>query len=375
LALVNVGRKQLYRLDEHLDHLEAAIERGESELERSVALRVSSDVPGIRPGMAVVAALDAVFAAQAACMSRASAIAPSAEHCNSGASNGETSLVMTLGHDAQATMCESEARALTLRIKQACMNLCLLLLDAHEGRAWVALEYRTWEEYVRAEFALSRSRSYELLDQGRVRRALCIAAETTDIPPVSARAAAALRPLLGDVMATVRQRMEEAGGDARAVVTRILSESRNQAGSARPKPRRDSTSGPVVGVSATGGDPLQSSAPRNELAMLLTAIECIASVSGPDLLATLSPAELRRLARLPVAARTLNTLSALWLERVGRTLNEQSSSHVAQHESPRRTSPNAFGETHVRHAGHGRRMQVPRDRDRERASAALATVR
>src|SRR5205085_3735221 len=64
-------------------------------------------------------------------------------------------------------MSEAEARAATERIRTATRFVCLLLLEVHEGRGWLALGYGNWERYVQSEFGMSRSRSYELLDQAR----------------------------------------------------------------------------------------------------------------------------------------------------------------------------------------------------------------
>src|SRR5919106_4677116 len=67
------------------------------------------------------------------------------------------------------------ARELTNRIKTGLEGIFdqiyeveQLLLEAHNRRAWQALGYKTWEEYVKTEFDLSRRRSYQLLDQARV---------------------------------------------------------------------------------------------------------------------------------------------------------------------------------------------------------------
>ena len=50
-----------------------------------------------------------------------------------------------------------------------------LLLEAHDRGAWRVLGYGTWQEYMKKEFDLSRSRSYQLLDRARVRQALLAA--------------------------------------------------------------------------------------------------------------------------------------------------------------------------------------------------------
>lgn len=67
---------------------------------------------------------------------------------------------------------KAEAQKLTKKIKEATDHLWYLLIDAHEGKAWKALGYTSWEAYVKAEFGMGRSRSYQLLDQGKVVEAL-----------------------------------------------------------------------------------------------------------------------------------------------------------------------------------------------------------
>ena len=51
-----------------------------------------------------------------------------------------------------------------------------LLLEAHNRQAWKVLGYDSWGEYVHTEFDMSRSRSYQLLDQANVTQALMRAA-------------------------------------------------------------------------------------------------------------------------------------------------------------------------------------------------------
>lgn len=68
------------------------------------------------------------------------------------------------------TLTADEARALTLEIKGAAERIYALLLRAHEGRAWSALGYESWRDYAMAEFGMSQSHAYRLLDQARVVR-------------------------------------------------------------------------------------------------------------------------------------------------------------------------------------------------------------
>lgn len=104
------------------------------------------------------------------------------------------------------------ARDLTERIRRTAERLWELLLEAHERHAWVALGYRTWADYVRAEFDMGRSHSYRLLDQGRVIRAL---EEAAGVPhgghpiEIGERAAREIKPRLVEVTERVRERVAE----------------------------------------------------------------------------------------------------------------------------------------------------------------------
>lgn len=70
--------------------------------------------------------------------------------------------------DVAVVLSQSQARALTYRIRKAGDEFAALLLEAHDGEAWRALGYESWTAYVEAEFEFTRRRSYQLLDQGRV---------------------------------------------------------------------------------------------------------------------------------------------------------------------------------------------------------------
>ena len=82
-----------------------------------------------------------------------------------------------------------EARGLTDRIRQAADHTCTLLLRAHEGLAWKALGYLSWRDYATAEFALSQSRVYQLLNQARVIREIDAVGDSTVVEIPSERQA------------------------------------------------------------------------------------------------------------------------------------------------------------------------------------------
>lgn len=73
-----------------------------------------------------------------------------------------------------------EARQLTAEIKGAAERIYSLLLRANEGRAWSALGYGSWRDYAMAEFGMSQSYAYRLLDQARVVRDI----EAASVSPI-----------------------------------------------------------------------------------------------------------------------------------------------------------------------------------------------
>jgi hypothetical protein len=120
-----------------------------------------------------------------------------------------------------------QARELTETIRNAAEVLWVLIARAHAGRAWSALGYDTWEAYVRAEFDMSRSRSYQILDQARVIAA--IEASAPDGTPVKVSAAAArdLKGVLDDVVAEVAERTDGLDPrEAAQVIADVVAEKR-----------------------------------------------------------------------------------------------------------------------------------------------------
>lgn len=111
---------------------------------------------------------------------------------------------------AAAPLTHREAMDLTGRIKTAANNLWQLLLEAHERKAWKALSYPTWEAYVKAEFDMSRSNAYRLLDQGRVTRAIEEAGgNVPHAGQITQRDVDAIKPVLPEVAEEIRNRVEQ----------------------------------------------------------------------------------------------------------------------------------------------------------------------
>ena len=123
-----------------------------------------------------------------------------------------------------------EARELTEHIRSAADVLYILIARAHAGRAWEALGYSTFTDYVRDEFDISRSRAYQLLNQAQVVAVIEAASpDGTDVH-ISEAAARDLKSVIGEVVPDIEQRT--AGMDpveAGEVIEEIVAEHRDKA--------------------------------------------------------------------------------------------------------------------------------------------------
>jgi hypothetical protein len=208
-----------------------------------------------------------------------------------------------------------EAHVLTQRIKNATHEVCLLLLEAHQRRAWVPLGYRSWREYVRSELGLSRSRSYELLDQARVVRVIQKEARTSQIPDISPYAAGQIRPHLSEVTRMIRDRSanlpeehvtEVVAEVIREVRTRVVvrqAEARPAEPPALPAPVPAKPSESPYGHTRRPVDPERLSAAIESLANMPPAQEVAARIPEE---------EAHRLAHLKNARRRLGELASRW---------------------------------------------------------------
>lgn len=105
---------------------------------------------------------------------------------------------------------QDEARMLTTEIQRTTVRLWLLVTEAHDRAAHFALGYDSWDDYVRAEFKMSPSRSYQLLDTGHVMRA--IAASGVDIDhmaPPPTRVVTRIKDRLPEVRKATRAAVKE----------------------------------------------------------------------------------------------------------------------------------------------------------------------
>lgn len=84
---------------------------------------------------------------------------------------------------------EAKARELTNAIKAAAEATYVLLARAHQGKAFKALGYSTWAEYVNQEFEISTQRSYQLLNLSKTIEAIeAVAPEGTTVKLTEAQA-------------------------------------------------------------------------------------------------------------------------------------------------------------------------------------------
>jgi hypothetical protein len=272
-------RHALHRLDACLHLLEDANERGEQRVSPSLAHRLHPHLRWVAAGMPLGEAIERVFAEQ--------------ERFLRG--EGLELLPAATATDWRQTppdepVDQAQARALTDQIKAGMRQVCMLLLEAHRRRAWLALGYDSWERYVREEFSLSKSRSYELLDQAHVLRSIQLALGMPEVPRVSAYAAGEIKHLLAEVIDEVRLRAEADGAQPRVteIVTEVVQVTRKRIAAVReyagPAPSARPRPAPAGGVSATPLDlpqPIAWYPPRlDEAIALLAALPSPALVLG-----------------------------------------------------------------------------------------------
>jgi hypothetical protein len=281
----NERRLRLRELDGCLTELEDAHERGEVIVSVELAARVRQRLPSVGDGMSIAEALDRVFEEQALWLAhhgawpdREQSWAPPAW---------------------QPPMDEAAARELTERIKSVARQTCMLLLEAHQRRAWSVLGYQTWERYVRGEFGLSRRRSYELLDQARVISAIKQASGLPVVPDISAYAALQIKRHLSVVTRTIRARVDGLPMAAAAdVVGQIVREARTWA--TEPAP----SGGNLLALRAESGF---------EVRELFQAVQVLSQMpAAADTLAALTEPDAHRLATAERALEWLAEFVTHW---------------------------------------------------------------
>lgn len=132
--------------------------------------------------------------------------------------------------DISRPLTRAEAEELTAHIRNAADVMWVLIARAHAGRVWEALDYPSWEAYVRDEFDMSRSRAYQLLDQAKVVAAIQAAAPVGTEVKISEKSARDLRKVLAPVVEEVAEKTEGMDpDDAGETIDGILNEWRAKA--------------------------------------------------------------------------------------------------------------------------------------------------
>ncbi|MBB6011903.1 hypothetical protein HNR59_001248 [Aquamicrobium lusatiense] len=118
---------------------------------------------------------------------------------------------------------KAEASALTERIRGHIDAAWADITKAYEGKAWKALGYSSWGDYVKAEFDMGRSRAYQLIDQGRVIRALsdAVGEKVSTFVDISEATAREIKADLPAVTAEIRERVEQGEAPETAVAEAV----------------------------------------------------------------------------------------------------------------------------------------------------------
>lgn len=127
----------------------------------------------------------------------------------------------------EGELSKDKARELTNAIKAAAEATYVLLARAHQGKAYKALGYSTWAEYVNQEFEISTQRSYQLLNLSKTIEALEAAApEGTEVKLTEAQARDIKREL-PSITSRIAEETEDLDSDAAAErIDEIVKESR-----------------------------------------------------------------------------------------------------------------------------------------------------
>lgn len=128
-----------------------------------------------------------------------------------------------------AMMNAEEAQELTIAIKSTSTALYILLARAHEGKAYKALGYDTWKEYVQSEFDISPQRSYQLLDQHKVISALEEAAPEGTVVKLTEAEARSIKKELPRITDEIKSATEGKSADeAESLIDDMINEKRAQ---------------------------------------------------------------------------------------------------------------------------------------------------
>lgn len=130
--------------------------------------------------------------------------------------------------ESNSELTYEQATKLTESIRNTSKVLWVLISRAHTGKAWLALGYPSWESYVVAEFDISRSRSYQLLNQAKVIQAIeSNVPEGTHIV-ISESEARDLRGVLDEVLPQIESQTKGLSPEEASIVaSQILQNQKN----------------------------------------------------------------------------------------------------------------------------------------------------
>lgn len=130
--------------------------------------------------------------------------------------------------DLEIEMSEAKAREITDAIRAAATATYVLLARAHEGKAYKALGYDTWADYVRNEFDITASRSYQLLDLSKVVREIEAATPEGTVVALTEAQARDIKRELPQITERIKAEVSDDPEEAAGTVERIIEDIREQ---------------------------------------------------------------------------------------------------------------------------------------------------
>lgn len=136
---------------------------------------------------------------------------------------------LVLDEIASLEMDEVEAREVTDAIRSAATATYILLAQAHQGKAYRALGYDTWAEYVRAEFEISSQRSYQLLDLSKAVKMIESAAPEGTVVKLTEAQARGIKKELPKITEQIAEATHgKSAAEAESLIDHIVEENREQ---------------------------------------------------------------------------------------------------------------------------------------------------
>jgi hypothetical protein len=158
------------------------------------------------------------------------------------------------------SMTKDAARELTNQIKATATATYVLVHRAHELKCWMALGYDSWESYVTSEFDMSKSRSYQLINQAKVVEAIQeVVPDGTEIMLTEAQARDVEKALPKITDKIKNKTAGQSSDEAAKTVQDVVEDERK-----RQKKEKNNNTG-NDGVSLLDGDELDKEAKKREL--------------------------------------------------------------------------------------------------------------